>query len=368
MRLWDRFKRQKKSTSDTLEPTELALHGTSLPSSRFNSFREKATGFIIRVKEKLPKNFEDLKKLQTDEAMERMRRLVSGKAYGTYLRAGAALFAAYFLADTVSLFTDSFVPEPPAVPAPRVTKRDEKRASIEDYNSILSRNIFNSKGIIPEEEGNLANGPARRTNLPLNLVGTVVLADELKSIAAIEDKSQNMVFPLRVDDSIADKIRVTKIEHLRVYFVNKGTGHLEFVEISEDQPMFGAAQNVKPLPAKKATGTGISQADETHYDIERGTVDKAISNLSEVLQQARAIPNFENGVPDGYKMLQIVPGSIYDQLGIKNGDVVTSLNGDPINDPGKAFQLFNELKTTTHIEVGVKRGGVKSVLNLNIRQ
>ena len=322
------------------------------------------------IQEHFPRNLEDLKedlkKLQSEEVLSRARRLASGKAYGTYLRMGAAAFAAYFMADTVSLFTDSVIPDAPNVPTPRIAKKAEKRGkSIEDYNAIISRNIFNSKGIIPEDNESLG-GPARKTNLPLNLIGTVVLKNELKSIAAIEDKSQNMVFAVRIDDTFDDKIKITKIEHLKVYFINQSTGHLEYVEILEDLPQM-APQPAKAAAHKAAPSNGISQADDTHYDIERGAVDKAVGNLSEVLQQARAIPNFDNGMPDGYKILQIVPGSIYDQLGIKNGDVVCGLNGDPINDPGKAFQLFNELKTSSHLEICLKRGGHKSVMNYDIR-
>jgi general secretion pathway protein C len=172
-----------------------------------------------------------------------------------------------------------------------------------------------------------------------------------------------MTFPVRVDDTIEDKARITKIEHFKVFFVNESTGHLEYVEIVEE-PGKITADTLRPATSGKG---GVAQQDATHYDVERVTVDKAIGNLNETLQQARAIPNFENGMPDGYKLLQIVPGSIYDQLGLKNGDVVDLLNGEPINDPGKAFQMFSELKTTSHLEIGVKRNGVKQVINYDIR-
>ena len=320
------------------------------------------------VKEGFPKNLDDLKKLKADEAIARLRHLTSGKSSGTYMRLSAALFAAYFLADTVSLFTDALVPDAPPVPAPRIArKQDEKRRSIEEFMAIINRNIFNSKGLIPDDENGLADGPARKTTLPLNLVGTVVLKNELKSIAAIEDKSQNMIFPVRIDDTIDEKIKITKIEHLKVYFINKSTGNLEYVEIIEEFPGLNP-QTLRPVTSvkKPGKGDGIVQVSDTQFEIPRATVEKAISNLSEVLQQARAIPNFENGVPDGYKLLQIQPGSIYQQLGLQDGDVLVGLNGEPVNDPGKAFQLFNELKTASHIELSVKRNGVRKNMSMDI--
>ncbi|MBI2711865.1 MAG: PDZ domain-containing protein [Bdellovibrio sp.] len=65
----------------------------------------------------------------------------------------------------------------------------------------------------------------------------------------------------------------------------------------------------------------------------------------------------ENGVPAGYKLFQIVPGSIYEKLGLVNGDVIAGVNGSPITDPGKAFEMISELKTSSHLELQVKRDG-----------
>lgn len=322
--------------------------------ARFNRdwFKGKMTSLAAQAK-------------NTDQLLERGRELLSQKAYGNYLRLGAATLAAYFLADTVSLFTEAIIPDPPPVPAPVIVRKEEKFRSINEYSAIISRNIFSAKGLIPEDDNDASSGPARKTTLPLNLIGTVVMKDELKSIAAIEDKSQSMVFPVRIDDMVSDKVKITKIEHLRVYFVNQSTGHLEYVEIVDDVPMLGT--EAAASAPRRPPGGGIAQTSDNKFELERATVDKATANLHEILQQARAIPNFENGQPDGYKLLQIVPGSIYDQLGLKNFDVICGINGDSISDPGKAFQLFNDLKTTSHLELCVKRNGKKSTMSYDIR-
>ena len=77
--------------------------------------------------------------------------------------------------------------------------------------------------------------------------------------------------------------------------------------------------------------------------------------------------HFENGMPAGYKLFQIVPGSIYDKLGLQNGDTLCGLNGQSINDPGKAFELLGELKTASHLELCVKRDGRQNNNSYDIR-
>ena len=87
-----------------------------------------------------------------------------------------------------------------------------------------------------------------------------------------------------------------------------------------------------------------------------------------VLTEARAVPNFENGVPAGYKLFQIVPGSIFDALGLKNGDTISAINGQSINDPAKAFEMLNELKSgAKNFEITMKRDGRTSTNNYDIR-
>ncbi|MBI3544431.1 MAG: hypothetical protein HY075_14260, partial [Deltaproteobacteria bacterium] len=284
------------------------------------SFGAQASTLARQLKENFPKNMEDLKKIQPDELFERMRQLTGGRASGLYIRMGAALFGAYFLADTVSLFTDSMIPDAPPVPAPVVRRTDEKHRSVSEFDAITSRNIFSAKNIIPSDEGG-GDGVPVKTNLPLNLIGTVVLKNEIKSIATIEDKSQNMVFPVRIGDTMNERIEITKIEHLKVIFRNRSNNRLEFVEIVEDVPQLRLETQSRNTGRGKGAD-GITQIDDTHVQLEQKIIKDGMANLNEVLQQARAIPNFENGMPDGYKILQIVPGSIFEKLGIKNGDVI----------------------------------------------
>ncbi len=339
--------------------------------------KEFWTQAYSNVRSRLPKNLEDIKNMQPDEVLgavfgntyTNFKRSIVEKNNTTYFKVAFVAFASYFLADTVSLFTDSFIPEAPIVPPPKIVKKSEKQRTVADFNVIIKRNIFNSKGLIPKDES-LADQPARKTTLPLNLIGTVVLKDELKSIAAIEDKSANMVFPVRIDDAIDGKIKITKIEHFRVYFINESTGHNEYVEIVDDLPQFNIGvqtpQKSSAAPSGKSSG-GVTQTNDSSFQIERSVIDKSMSNMGEVLQQARAVPNFENGMPDGYRLMQITPGSIYTQLGLKDNDVICGVNGESLNDPSKVFQMFNDIKSISHLELCVKRNGRKTVMNYDVK-
>ena len=142
---------------------------------------------------------------------------------GFYGNLVTTLLCAWFLADISALFAGKYIPEPPTARPPRSGAFGLRPKTLEAYNPVFARNLFNSKGLIPGEDTSTPGdpgGPPVKTTLPFTLVGTMVLRDELRSIATIEDKSASTVYPVRVEDEIPGKAKILKIEPTRVIFVN----------------------------------------------------------------------------------------------------------------------------------------------------
>lgn len=104
-------------------------------------------------------------------------------------------------------------------------------------------------------------------------------------------------------------------------------------------------------------GGGITKVSETQYTIARSEVDNALSNLSQVATQARIVPSFKNGKPNGFKLFSIKPGSIYSKIGLKNGDVIQKINGYEMNSPDKALEIYQKLKDATSVSIELQRRG-----------
>ncbi len=280
----------------------------------------------------------------------------------------------WFLADIVALLGERFIPDPPT---PKVGKysssSNERLKSPDDFAVIWNRNLFNSKGLLPGEAGEAPvngivqdpGGAPSRSSLPFTLIGTLVLSDELRSIATIEDKTAQIVFPVRIQDEIPGKVKILSIEPRKVIFLNLSAGRREFIDLPEDAS--GTTPKITLGTSVGKPGAPIERLSQTQFNVPRTEIDKAMSNISMVLTQARAVPNFENGAPAGFRLFQIVPGSIYETLGLINGDVLCGVNGDEINEPGKAFELLNTIKTSSHLELCVKRDGKKLSQTYDIR-
>lgn len=268
----------------------------------------------------------------------------------------ASAICAYFVADLLVAALLPWVP-PAEPPRPRLNLGGSRK-DFRFYEAAIMPpghpNLFSLKGLVPDndEGGGDLNGPPVRTSLPLTLLGVIRLDDPTKSVASIEDKGQNLVLAVRVGEQISRDAQVQIIEEKRVIFLNQATMRREYVELPQDQIL----ATVRAAPVKPSAG-GITQDSDTHYTLARSAVDAALGNFNEILTQARCVPELENGKPAGYRCFQIVPGSIYEQLGMQDNDVICGIDGDPINDLAAAFNKLNGLKTAKSISLCIKRNG-----------
>lgn len=264
----------------------------------------------------------------------------------------ALVVCAYFIADFLVLALNPYFPQ--AMPLPRRSMQRREANTMSRYNLILTRNLFNERGLIPNaDQGDSIDGPPVKTNLPLTLLGVIVLKDGRRSVASIDDKGGNQVWAVREKEIFGNNLQMQSIESERVVFINKAEHRREFLELPQDQVL----TTRRAAPAKPAKGIVSSGGDR--FQIDRKEVDTMLApeNFNKILTQARCVPNFEGGRPAGYRCFQIEPGSIYELLGMKDNDVICGINGAPVNDPAAAFNMLTSLKSARNIELCINRGG-----------
>ena len=92
-----------------------------------------------------------------------------------------------------------------------------------------------------------------------------------------------------------------------------------------------------------------------------------LQNLSALGMQARIIPNYHNGKYEGFRLVGVRPNSLYAALGIRSGDIVKRVNGQDLNTPSKALELFNQLQTSSTITVDITRYGKNITLTYKVK-
>ena len=283
---------------------------------------------------------------------------------------GLAALLGFGAADlTILSLRDEMLPSSPP-PAKSLSATPPMRTSRMDYQAITDRNIFNADGIIPDpltQEAQDEIGPGVDpvlSTLPLKLVGTIVHINPAKSVATIEVQSAgNKVIPYLPNDPIEGMATLLKVERRKAIFRNSRTGQLEYIEIKLEGISFGLMSAQKSVPA------GDVKRDGNTFSLNRTDVNSYIENLPDLLQQARAVPNIipgSGGQVDGFRLVDIKPGSLYEKLGLQRGDIIKSVNGEEISSPAKAMELYQRLRSDSEISISIERGGNLETLTFNI--
>ncbi len=237
--------------------------------------------------------------------------------------------------------------------------------SLDLYKTILSRNIFNSKSL-----ASLLAPPVRSDNMkepkqlvPIRLIGTVA-GDARFAIAIIEDPFQKLHKIFRTNDTIAPGVKLLEISRNRITI--ERDGKREDIDLASQDTLTQQRSGPSP-PRPSAPPLFEESAQQSTMVIDRETVAAATDDMNKLLTQARLVPNFTAGEADGFRIFSIVPNSIFDKVGLRNGDILFGINGTEIKDPEKAFQVYQMLKDNDRFVIDLVRAGQKMTLNYEIR-
>jgi general secretion pathway protein C len=221
------------------------------------------------------------------------------------------------------------------------------------YTLISKRDIFNSAK--PEPPPPPVEVPVA-TPLKLKLWGVAVHNNAQHSYSIIEDLGARKQGVYGINAAVPGGATVKTIEWDKVILAHNGKD--EILELASKGPLGGkpvpaAAAAAAPSPA--AGGGNIQALSENEFLVPRSEVDSALENISQLFTQIRAVPHFEGGQSIGFRLFAIRRGSLFDKIGLKNGDIITAINDNAMNDPTKAVSLLQDLKDATKLKVNALR-------------
>ena len=102
----------------------------------------------------------------------------------------------------------------------------------------------------------------------------------------------------------------------------------------------------------------IEKVSDTEFIVPRDLLDKQLADLEGLSQMGRALLHRgPDGEFDGYRLSAIRRGSLPDQLGIRNGDVIHSVNDMPLSSVQGAMTAFQTLQNESGFSFEVTRRG-----------
>ena len=282
--------------------------------------------------------------------------------HGWFLNAAVIGACATMLAQAAG---QAFVPIEPVTPARPVRARPVAAQPSVDVAEIVTRNIFCSRcdGLEPE----VPVPPPER--LPLQLLAILYApppSDPSRSLAVVRDTEDRSLHAVVIGDQLRDAT-VVEMGPARIQLREGFHLHTLALLAQPAQPPAPAPVVASPSdPLATELARGVRQLAEGSYEIDRATLNAVLANTS-ALQGARVTPELRDGHAAGFRLSGVRAGGPFARIGLRNGDVVVSINGLALTQAESALDAFVKLRSASHLSLGLEREGRRMTHEYRIR-
>ncbi len=277
----------------------------------------------------------------------------------------------FLVADTANAIFAALLAEPAPALSAETPSAGASESSWEERQVIVRRNLFHSSDLTPtppEPDPEPIADVLEETKLPLKLWGTIASTNPDLAWASVEelDAKPNGSKAVRVGDSIKTA-QVLAIERRRIVLLEKGVrrslslddeeasdpGSLIRTSRSSPQPGLSSSRSRRSSPSssslarrssRKSTLDRVKQLAEDRFEVKPSDVQEALNNPASLYTQARILPKLgEDGEFMGIEISAIKEGSVFEQVGMQEGSVITAIGGEPLDNVGQTGGLVSAL-------------------------
>lgn len=232
-----------------------------------------------------------------------------------------------------------------------------------NYQVIVDRNLFGATGREAPETGFEQISGLEPTTLQVSLLGTIA-GDEQSARAIIEDQKKREQNLYRVGDTVQNAL---VIRILRGKVVLRVDGRDEILTMDEKKKDTGREEGPRSRTVQRTRGTGPAGNRNT-VTLDRREIKESLDNIGDILTQVRVEPYMQDGRTAGLQVSDIAPDSIFERMGLMDGDIVQAVNNRQITSPDDVIGFYQSLKSASRLNLLLSRDGRRMVLNYNIRE
>lgn len=211
------------------------------------------------------------------------------------------------------------------------------------------------------------DGPAPTSDAPtaavtgVRLKGVVAVDGKTLAAAVVNLGGKDQTVYLKQEFSPGISLVEVRADHIII----SRSGARERIDLDKPGTKAGPA-NLNAAtggPAPTNFRLNVASTGNNAYALSR-------QELNTVLQDPRQM-NFLGRIgpaPTGGVRVEDSPsGSLANKLGLQVGDVITGINGQPINSPGDLARVYGQFDSMSTIRAEVKRAGAPVVLNYSVK-
>jgi general secretion pathway protein C len=257
-----------------------------------------------------------------------------------------------------------------AIPAIVSTSADGQSVNIAELKAFP---IFGKVEVAPPkvQEAPSPTSEVTVTRLNLILMGIVNSSEEKGSRAIIASGDKQDVYAEEQALPVGAGVTLSKVFADHVIINNNGQFEsLWLYQKDPNAPLISQSQitPVAPPPARTSNATDYRDSIPTRPNVDQGPVqgvDPVPADVGKSLSDVLAMSIYrEGGQVIGYK---IRPGRDIERFksyGLQADDIVTAVNGMPLNNPNKIMEIYRNMGNATSASLEIKRAG--SVITVDV--
>lgn len=264
-------------------------------------------------------------------------------------------------------------PPPPAQPAEAAPgAAGDSSAEPEQWTNVFAP----SAGMnIPSRYAGQASVQETVSTTPYVLLGTIASESPAARRAILWAEGMKEPKVARENAELEPGIRLAQVEREHVWLLRGGAKErIDLLPVGARSrtvtpatPPPAAASPPRAAVTARNSSINVTKLGENTFSLDEETVTQLSENINQFMTQVRIIPYFEGNKSAGYRLAAMRPGSAFDQLGFRGGDIIQRVNDVELTTPEKMYTIFQNLRDEKRVTVDVLRQGQKSTLTYEIR-
>jgi hypothetical protein len=212
--------------------------------------------------------------------------------------------------------------------------------------------------------------PVDGQSLGFLIMGTIAQKTPDNNVALIKVIATGQVTAVKIGLIIDGRYKVTDVseKYIRVItrdaknylvYLDKFAGEFRYAATEQHGPAVNPDGNYREDGFERASGK------VTMTSAYRDRI--ANQDLSKILMQATAEPVMQAGSIVGFRLYQIDSDSIFAKGGLKDDDIIMSLNGLKLNSVAGAIATLKSMKEASSIDIEILRGGEPKSISISVK-
>jgi general secretion pathway protein C len=231
-------------------------------------------------------------------------------------------------------------------PTTPVVERASSTGAVADLNALLSARPFGSAPAAPVAD----DARVARSNLNISLTGVAARSIGGCALLVVQGQPESAYC---AGEEITPGVRLESVQADRIVILRNGVR--EAVLMKDAESTSGAVASAPVQPVVQSLGADRQVVDRRQLQRQIGR--------PEFLSQALIVPN----PGGGFLVREIQSGSLYEKLGLHPGDIIRTVNGQPLASMDDVMRLYQQFGTAERVTVDVQRQGRSETLYYDMR-